>query len=96
MHLKEKVNTDTVFVDVRTKEEFAGGHLESAINIPLADMAKRKQEIKELGNIPVVFYCRSGNRSGAAVAYLQKEGYAEVYNGGSLEDVRKLIQKINH
>ena len=93
MRLKEIVNTDTVFVDVRTKEEFAAGHLAGAINIPLGDIAQRKQEIKGLGNTPVVFYCRSGNRSGSAVAYLQKEGYAEIYNGGSIDDVRKLIKR---
>lgn len=90
MRLKELVNADTVFVDVRTKEEYAAGHLDGAINIPLGDIAQRKQEIKGLGNIPVIFYCRSGNRSGSAVAYLQKEGYGGVYNGGSLEEVRKL------
>lgn len=90
MRLKEIVNDTTVFVDVRTKEEYAAGHLDGAVNIPLGDIAQRKQEIKGLGNTPVVFYCRSGNRSGLAVAYLQKEGYAGVYNGGSLEEVRKL------
>lgn len=93
MRLKEIVKAATLFVDVRTKEEFESGHLDGAVNIPLGDIAKRKQEIKGLGNIPVVFYCRSGNRSGSAVAYLQKEGYAEVYNGGSMADVRKLIKR---
>lgn len=90
MRLKEIVKDATLFVDVRTKEEFAAGHLDGAVNIPLGDIVQRKQEIKGLGKIPVIFYCRSGNRSGSAVAYLQKEGYAEVYNGGSLDDVRKL------
>lgn len=90
MRLKEIVKADTVFVDVRTKEEFTAGHLDGAINIPLGEIAQRKQEIKGLGSIPVICYCRSGNRSGSAVAYLQKEGYAGVYNGGSLEEVRKL------
>lgn len=93
MRLKEIVKATPLFVDVRTKDEFESGHLDGAVNIPLGDIAKRKQEIKGLGTTPVVFYCRSGNRSGSAVAYLQKEGYAEVYNGGSMDDVRKLIKR---
>jgi phage shock protein E len=44
MRLKEIVNTDTVFVDVRTKNEFAAGHLDGAINIPLGDIAQRNRK----------------------------------------------------
>lgn len=93
MRLKEIIDSATLFVDVRTKEEFDAGHLEGAVNIPLGDIAKRKQEIKGLGHTPVVFYCRSGNRSGSAVAFLQREGYGKIYNGGSLTDVQKLIRR---
>ncbi|WP_127125141.1 rhodanese-like domain-containing protein [Pseudoflavitalea rhizosphaerae] len=93
MKLSELIDATTPFVDVRTPEEFATGHIEGALNIPLADIATKKDEIKGLGEKPVVFYCRSGNRSGLAVHQLQLAGYGMLYNGGSLEQVRSLLSK---
>lgn len=88
MTLKEIVkHTATQFVDVRTVAEFNTGHINGAVNIPLQDFAQRYNEINELGKTPVVFYCRSGNRSGQAVAYLQQMGIENIYNGGALEEV---------
>lgn len=95
MKLSEMVDATTQFVDVRTPEEFATGHIRNALNIPLADISKRKQEIRDLGKKPVVFYCRSGNRSELAVAQLQKEGYEQLHNGGSLDEVRSMLRKKN-
>jgi len=42
---------------------------------------------------PIVVYCRSGNRSGKAMNYLKAQGITEVYNGGSLADVKALLIK---
>lgn len=36
---------------------------------------------------PIVAYCRSGMRSGQAVAFLKAQGCSEVYNGGSIMDL---------
>lgn len=91
MGLREIVKHTTLFVDVRTAEEFATGHIDGALNIPLGQISERIPEIKGLGETPVVFYCRSGNRSGQAVSYLQQKGYGHIYNGGSVDDVRKLL-----
>lgn len=93
MNLAEMIDATTQFVDVRTPEEFATGHIGGALNIPLADISRRKQEIKDLGIKPVIFYCRSGNRSGLAISQLYKEGYNQVFNGGSLDEVRSLLKK---
>ena len=73
MTLKEIAkNTSTKFVDVRSETEFKMGHVKNAVNIPLDQFQQRYGEIKGLGETPVVFYCRSGNRSGQAVGYLRK------------------------
>jgi adenylyltransferase/sulfurtransferase len=48
-------------VDVREPAEFAAGHLDGAVNIPLADIERRQTEIP-LGALPI-FICRSGARS---------------------------------
>ncbi|MFN4313965.1 MAG: rhodanese-like domain-containing protein [Chitinophagaceae bacterium] len=78
---------DTRFVDVRTVAEFNSGHLNGAVHIPLDQFQTRYAEIDRLGEVPVVFYCRSGNRSGQAVAYLQQKGVKNIYNGGGLDDL---------
>jgi phage shock protein E len=80
--IQEKKGT---IVDVRTPEEFRGGHVAGAINIPLNEVPHRVEDLKAL-TAPVVLCCASGNRSGQAHHYLQQHGL-ECYNGGSWLDV---------
>jgi phage shock protein E len=79
-------NPSTTVVDVRETGEFAGGHFEGAINIPLGIVPLRLDEFKAM-NGPIVVYCRSGNRSGMAMSLLRQAGISEVYNGGGLNDM---------
>jgi phage shock protein E len=74
-------------LDVRTKEEFAEGHLVKATLIPWTDKDFTVRAAKELDPLkPVLVYCRSGRRSTAAAAALVKLGFTEVRNlaGGVL------------
>lgn len=71
-----------VLVDVRTPEEFATGYIEGAINIPVDQIASRISEIPE--GVPVVVYCRSGNRSARAASILNSNNYNEVYDLGGV------------
>ena len=66
-------------VDVRTPEEFAGGHVPGAINIPYDQLPARAAEIGP-PSTTVVLYCRSGRRSGIASEALQKAGYTKLYD----------------
>jgi rhodanese-related sulfurtransferase len=92
MALKEIAkNPATRFVDVRSEAEFKSGHLKNALNIPLEQFQNRYTEIIGLGEIPVVFYCRSGNRSGQAVSYLRHKGIENIYNGGVMEEVQNYL-----
>lgn len=68
-------------IDVRTYEEFVGGHIENSINIPLPELTVDLQKIKEL-KMPLILCCASGGRSGMAQSILAKEGI-ECYNAGS-------------
>ena len=89
MNFLEILNTpQTVLVDVRSPLEFESGHLRGAINIPLDQFTHRYHEIADLGSKPVVFYCRSGNRIGQAVAFLRQKGIDQVYNGGALDELQ--------
>jgi len=72
-------------VDVRTVEEFRGGHVAGSINIPLQEVIARVEEIKALPQ-PIIFCCASGNRSGQATHYFRSLGL-ECENGGSWLDV---------
>ncbi len=67
-------------VDVRTPAEFAGGHLEGSINLPLHEFPDKIEELKSMKNI--VLCCASGNRSGRASSYLKQNGI-ESHDGGS-------------
>lgn len=83
---KELINDlKTTIVDVRTEAEFALGHVDGSINIPLDEVVNRVEELKQLQ--PLVMCCLSGGRSGQASAYLQSLGCDEVYNGGGWEMV---------
>ena len=80
--IREKKGT---IVDVRTPGEFSVGNVAGSINIPLQDIPKRIEELKNL-RTPLVLCCASGNRSGQVYSYLALQGI-ECYNGGSWLDV---------
>lgn len=71
-----------ILIDVRTPEEFRGGHIPGAVNIDVQALAQRMNEIP--ANKAIVLYCRSGNRSATAAGMLQRAGYADVYDLGGI------------
>lgn len=76
----------TVIIDVRTPEEFAAGHLEGAVNHDLngGDFQAVLPGLDT--SVTYKIYCRSGNRSGQAMALMQQAGFDHVENLGSMED----------
>lgn len=70
-------------VDVRSPGEFATGHLDGAVNIPLDQIERRATEIGPKDQ-PVVLYCRSGARSGMAAGTLKKLGWSKVSDLGAM------------
>ena len=72
-------------IDVRSSWEFADGHVDGALNIPLEEIPGRLAEIQALKQ-PLVVYCRSGNRSGQACMMMEPYGFKNVVNvvGGML------------
>jgi rhodanese-related sulfurtransferase len=79
------LDADTVIIDVRTPAEFAGGHLEGAVNIDVQspDFEALVSELNPAGSYYV--YCRSGNRSGQAIDRMTALGFTDLTNGGSVE-----------
>ena len=78
---RARVAEGALLLDVRSREEFAGGHVEGAVNIPVQELGGR---LAEVGKAPhgIVVYCRSGARSSAAASLLRSRGFTVVDAGG--------------
>ncbi len=81
-----ELGADAVIIDVRTPEEYSAGHLDGAINIDVQspEFAEQIMALDKDGEYFV--YCRSGNRSGQAIAQMAQMGFSEMVNGGSVEE----------
>lgn len=79
-------------IDVREPMELEmDGNIDGAQNIPLGEIEDRKDEILSIKK-PVIIFCRSGNRSGKALEYLNYQGLKEGYNGGGWADLKATIE----
>ncbi len=81
---------ETSVIDVREPWEYESGHLPNAINIPLNSIPAHVNEIKKMTG-PIIIHCLSGGRSGIAVNLLKQSGITNVYNGGGIADMQRLI-----
>ncbi|MBP9936757.1 MAG: rhodanese-like domain-containing protein [Pyrinomonadaceae bacterium] len=66
------------FIDVRTPEEYAGGHAARAVNIPLDTLMGSLDRLEK--NEPVYLICQTGRRSGQAAEMLKGAGFSNVIN----------------
>lgn len=83
-------NKEAVLLDVRTREEYASGHIEGSQNLPLDEIDKVEFLIKDK-NAPLYVHCLSGGRSARAAAYLKGKGYREVHDIGGIGSYRGKI-----
>ena len=81
MDYAQLVKEGAIILDVRTKGEYAGGHIKNAINIPLDQLGSGLAKFKDK-NKTIICCCASGMRSGSATGVLKSKGYTQVYNGG--------------
>lgn len=81
----DMMTEDVVVLDVRSKDEFAEGHIKNAVLLPYdeitADTASEKLPDK---NKTVLLYCRTGRRSEIAAKTLIELGYTNVYDFGGI------------
>jgi rhodanese-related sulfurtransferase len=84
-------NADAVYIDVRTEGEFANGHPQGAINIPVAfpDPARGMMVNSDFVKVveahfprekKIIVGCQAGPRSNAAAGLLQQAGFQDVSN----------------
>lgn len=72
-----------IVVDVRSPEEFSGGHYPGASNVPLHLLAISVDAIGAKKDQAIILYCASGMRSANAKRILEAAGYQNVMNAGS-------------
>ena len=95
---KKITEAGVITVDVRTPGEFMTGHIEGAQNIDF-ESGNFENEISTLDkNGTYAVYCRSGNRSGQAVAIMHDAGFHNVYNlnGGIIDWTNSGMMLVNN
>ena len=80
------VSQEVVVVDVRTREEYDGGHIENAVLVPNENIGSEMPEALPDKEAPLLVYCRSGRRSKDAAEKLLALGYQSVYDFGGVID----------
>ena len=72
------VEQNELIIDVREPDEYAAGHIKSAINIPMSEFRERLDEFPR--DKTIYIHCFSGQRSYNVVRALINLGYTNVYN----------------
>ena len=90
--LKKALSEGAFLVDVRTPAEFAAGSVPGAINIPLDQVESQLAQFKDKENI--VVFCRSGGRSASAMSILNQNGFTNVINGLTWQNVNQNLKEV--
>jgi len=70
---EEVSRTGALVVDVRETDEFAAGHVEGAIHLPLSQLRRRYRELPQ--DREIWLYCEVGQRAYYATRFLAQHGY---------------------
>lgn len=73
-------NKDMLILDVRTRDEYAQGHIPGAKLIPVNELPGKVASIEKYRDKPVLVYCASGGRSPSAVRTLLEEDFTKIYH----------------
>lgn len=76
------------WIDVRSPEEYAAGHVAGAVNVPHDEIVAGVSGMELGADEPIYLYCRSGRRSGLARRALVEAGFTRVVNVGGLDEAR--------
>jgi phage shock protein E len=80
------LTADATWIDVRTADEYAEGHVSQAINIPYEEIGPGVAALGLEKDQTIYLYCGSGRRAGIARDGLLAAGYSDVVNLGGLDD----------
>nr|WP_325211813.1 rhodanese-like domain-containing protein [uncultured Oscillibacter sp.] len=80
-----EANPDAILLDVRTQEEYDGGHIPGAVCFPNEDILPELPLPFEK-DAEILVYCRSGRRSAEAAEKLKHMGYTNVADFGGIQN----------
>jgi|ERR1019366_1548626 rhodanese-related sulfurtransferase len=86
------VKEGAIILDVRSKGEYANGHIKGSINISVDQLGNNLNKLKDK-NKPVITCCASGMRSASAKSILKSNGYTHIHNGGGWVSLQNKINK---
>jgi len=86
----ELVNQGAIILDVRSKGEYAGGHIKGSINIPVDQLSGDLNKLKDKNKV-IITCCASGMRSASAKGILTSNGFTNVHNGGGWQGLKYKI-----
>ena len=81
--IPDTIPADLVVLDVREPHEWAAGHIEGAVHIPLGDIPARVGELDPSMRTLVV--CHLGGRSARATQWLHAQGHDVTNVAGGME-----------
>lgn len=67
-----------VIVDVREPDEFRGGHIPKALNVPLSGLRTGLAQIESYKSRPLIVCCRTSQRSARAAVMLRQQNFPNV------------------
>ncbi|MGK5729225.1 rhodanese-like domain-containing protein [Streptomyces sp. URMC 124] len=84
----DALSAEDFLLDVREADEWAAGHAEGALHIPMSDFVARFGELTEKApeGAQIKVICRSGGRSAQVTAYLVQQGLDAVNVAGGMQD----------
>ncbi len=80
----------TVWIDVRSVEEYAEDRIDNVANIPHTEIVAGIADLDLSKSTPIKVFCRSGVRAGLALTALEELGYTNVENVGGIADAREI------
>ena len=90
-NLRQLIADGAFLVDVRTPGEFAQGHVQGSVNIPLNTVGAQLNKFQNKKHI--IVFCQSGMRSSQAKSILTQNGIVNVTNGGGWQSVNQIVQQ---
>lgn len=79
--IKDLIREGAFLVDVRNPDEFAEGHANGTVNIPVHDVLNNITQFE--GKSSIIVFCKSGGRSEMAKSLLEAKGIQNVVNAGT-------------
>lgn len=67
-----------IFIDTRSNNDFANGHITGAINIPAQDLEKRIDDLNKYKDKQLIVYCQTGTQNNKPCKFLAKSGFSSV------------------